>query len=40
MVVNFFYELEKMIEVLDYEEWVILNFSKVLEMVEECEWWM
>lgn len=40
MVVNFFYELEKMIEVLDYEEWVIFNFSKVLEMVEECEWWM
>lgn len=37
MVVNLFHELEKMTEVLDHEERVISNLSKVLEMVEECE---
>ncbi|NP_001126744.1 tuftelin-interacting protein 11 [Pongo abelii] len=37
MVVNLFHELEKMTEVLDHEERVIFNLSKVLEMVEECE---
>lgn len=37
MVVNLSHELEKMSEVLDHEERVISNLSKVLEMVEECE---
>lgn len=37
MVVNLSHELEKMAEVLEHEERVISNLSKVLEMVEECE---
>ena len=37
MVVNLSHELEKMSEVLDHEERVISNLSKVLEMVEGCE---
>lgn len=37
MVVNLSHELEKMSEVLDHEERLISNLSKVLEMVEECE---
>uniref|UniRef100_H0XL48 Tuftelin-interacting protein 11 n=1 Tax=Otolemur garnettii TaxID=30611 RepID=H0XL48_OTOGA len=40
LVVNLSHELEKMFEVLEHEELVISNFSKVLEMVEECEWQM
>ena len=37
MVVNLSHELEKMSEVLEHEERVISNLSKVLELVEECE---
>lgn len=37
MVVNLSHELEKMSEVLDHEERVISNLSKVLQLVEECE---
>lgn len=37
MVVNLSHELEKMGEVLEHEERVISNLSKVLELVEACE---
>jgi tuftelin-interacting protein 11 len=37
MVVTLSHELDKMAEVLEHEECVIANLSKVLAMVEECE---
>lgn len=37
MVVNLSHELDKMGEVLEHEERVISNLSKVLELVEACE---